>query len=244
MKKTALITGGSRGIGRAIALELAKQGMNLVINYAGNTQKAEETKADCEKLGATVVLAQGNVADSQDVKKLFEVATEHLGAVDILVNNAGITRDNLLMKLSEEDYDAVLDTNLKGAFLCTKEATRPMMKARWGRIINISSVVGVMGQAGQANYAASKAGLIGFTKSMARELAGRNITVNAIAPGFIQTDMTDALTEEQKDAIRKNIPLNRFGTGEDVAAMVGFLASDMGNYMTGQVISIDGGLAI
>lgn len=242
--KTALITGGSRGIGRAIALELAKQGANVVINYAGNAQKAEETKAECEALGAKVLLAQGNVADSVAVKEIFATATEAFGTVDILVNNAGITRDNLLMKLSDEDYEAVLDTNLKGAFLCCREATRPMMKSRWGRIINISSVVGVMGQAGQANYAASKAGLIGLTKSVARELASRNITVNAIAPGFIQTDMTDALSQEQKDNISKNIPLTRFGTGEDVAAMVGYLASDLGSYITGQVISVDGGLAI
>ncbi len=243
-EKTAVITGASRGIGKAIALELAKQGANIVINYAGNQSKAEETQAACEALGVKAVIAQGNVAVAEDVKRVFQIATEFGGNVDILVNNAGITRDNLLMKLSEEDFDAVLDTNLKGAFLCSKEVTRAMMKARWGRIIHISSVVGVLGQAGQANYAASKAGLIGLTKSMARELAGRNITVNAIAPGFIQTDMTDALTQEQKEKISGNIPLARFGTGEDIAAMVGFLAGDQGSYITGQVISIDGVVAI
>ncbi len=243
-QKTALITGASRGIGRAIALELAKEGHNIVINYAGNEVKALETKADCEALGAKVVLARGNVAVAEEVKGIFAMATEAFTAVDILVNNAGVTRDQLLMKLSEEDYDMVLDTNLKGAFLCSKEATRAMMKRRWGRIINISSVVGILGQAGQANYCASKAGLIGLTKSTARELASRHITVNAVAPGFIETDMTDALTQEQKDNISKNIPLARLGKGEDVAAVVAFLASDKGSYMTGQVLSVDGGLAI
>lgn len=242
--KTALITGASRGIGRAIALDLAKNGANLVLNYAGNQEKAEETKIACEELGATVVLAQGNVALAEDVKKIFQVAVNAFGQVDILVNNAGITRDSLLMKMTEEDWDMVMDTNLKGAYLTTKEATRPMMKARWGRVINIASVVGILGQAGQANYAASKAGLVGMTKSLARELAPRNITVNAIAPGFIQTDMTDALTQEQKESISQNIPLTRFGTGEDVAAMVTYLASEQGSYITGQVISIDGGLSM
>lgn len=242
--KTALITGASRGIGKAIALELSRLGANIVLNYAGNQEKAQECAKECEALGIKTVLAQGDVSKSEDVKKIFQIATETFGTVDILVNNAGVTRDGLLMKLSDEDYDAVLDTNLRGAFLCTREATRPMMKSRWGRIINISSVVGVLGQAGQANYCASKAGLIGLTKSVARELASRQITVNAIAPGFIQTDMTDALTPEQKENISKNIPLTRLGTGEDVAHMVGFLASDMGSYITGQVISVDGGLAI
>lgn len=191
-----------------------------------------------------MVLAQGNVALAEDVKKIFQVAVNAFGQVDILVNNAGITRDSLLMKMTEEDWDMVMDTNLKGAYLTTKEATRPMMKARWGRVINIASVVGILGQAGQANYAASKAGLVGMTKSLARELAPRNITVNAIAPGFIQTDMTDALTQEQKESISQNIPLTRFGTGEDVAAMVTYLASEQGSYITGQVISIDGGLSM
>lgn len=242
--KTALVTGGSRGIGRAIALELAGMGANLVINYAGNEAKAQETKEECEKLGVSAIIVQGDVAKAEDVTNLMEKATEAFGSVDILVNNAGITRDGLLMKMSDEDFDAVLAANLRGAFLCTRAVTRGMMKKRWGRIINMASVVGVLGQAGQANYCASKAGLIGLTKSNARELASRNITVNAIAPGFIQTDMTAALTEEQQENICKNIPLARMGQAEDVAAMVGFLASDKGSYLTGQVISVDGGLAI
>ncbi|MFI3254661.1 MAG: 3-oxoacyl-[acyl-carrier-protein] reductase [Eubacteriales bacterium] len=243
-EKTALITGASRGIGKAIALKLAEGGANLVLNFSGNVEKAEETKTACEAFGVKVILSQGNVSQGEDVKKIFALASEAFGSVDILVNNAGITRDNLLMKMTDEDYDMVMDTNLRGAFLCTREATRPMMKKRWGRIVNISSVVGILGQAGQANYATSKAGMIGLTKSVARELAPRNITVNAIAPGFIQTDMTDALSEEQKEAIAKNIPLARMGTGEDIAGIVAFLSSESGSYITGQVLSVDGGLAI
>lgn len=242
--KTALITGASRGIGRAIALELAGQGSNIIINYAGNQEKAQETQKECEALGVSTLLLQGDVADSAQVKAMMDKALAAFPAIHILVNNAGVTRDGLLMKMSDEDYDTVLDTNLKGAFLCTRQLTRPMMKQRWGRIINISSVVGVLGQAGQANYAASKAGLLGLTKSVARELASRQITVNAIAPGFIQTDMTDALSQEQKESIAKEIPLERLGTGEDIAKMVAFLAGDQGSYITGQVISIDGGMAM
>ncbi len=242
--KTALITGGSRGIGRAVALELAGMGANIVINYAGNEAKAQETKEECEKLGVSAIIVQGDAAKAEEVNAVISKATETFGSVDILVNNAGITRDGLLMKMSDEDFDAVLDTNLRGAFLYTRAVTRGMMKKRWGRIINMASVVGVLGQAGQANYCASKAGIIGLTKSNARELASRNITVNAIAPGFIQTDMTAALTDEQQENISKNIPLARLGQPEDVAAMVGFLASDKGSYITGQVISVDGGLAI
>lgn len=242
--KTAIVTGGSRGIGKAIALELASQGANIVINYAGNLEKAKETQTECEAFGVETLLVQGDVSQTEQVKHLVDSAQSQFQTIDILVNNAGITRDGLLMRMSDEDYDQVMDTNLKGAFLCTRQVTRAMMKQRWGRIINISSVVGVLGQGGQANYAASKAGLIGLTKSVARELASRNITVNAIAPGFIQTDMTDALTPEQKEAISKNIPLERLGTGEDIAKMVGFLAGDTGSYITGQVISVDGGMAM
>lgn len=242
--KTALVTGASRGIGRAIALELANLGANIVINYAGNEEKAKETLAECEKLGVSGMIVQGNVASSSDVENMVKVTTEKFKTVDILVNNAGITKDGLLIRMSEEDFDSVMDVDLKGAFLCTKAVTRMMMKQRWGRIINLSSVVGILGQAGQANYCASKAGLIGLTKSNARELASRNITVNAVAPGFIQTDMTDALSAEQQESISKNIPLERLGTVEDVAKVVGFLASDAGSYITGQVISVDGGLAI
>lgn len=243
-QRTALITGASRGIGRAIALELAKQGHHIAINFAGNEAKAKETQSACEALGAKTLLVPGDVSQGDVVKEMFASIAQELGTVGILVNNAGVTRDNLLMKLSEEDYDSVMDTNLKGAFLCSREATRGMMKQRWGRIINISSVVGILGQAGQANYCASKAGLIGLSKSNARELASRNITVNAVAPGFIQTDMTDALSPEQVEAISKNIPLARLGKVEDVSGVVGFLASDLGSYVTGQVISVDGGLAM
>lgn len=242
--KTALITGASRGIGRAIALELASKGVNIVVNYAGNEEKARETVESCEKFGVTAILAQGDVSSSEQVEKVMKIATEQFKQVDILVNNAGITRDGLMLRMSEEDFDAVVDTNLKGAFLFTKAVTRSMMKQRWGRIINLSSVVGVLGQAGQVNYGASKAGVIGLTKSTARELASRNITVNAVAPGFIQTDMTAALTPEQQEQIGKNIPLERLGTPEDVAKVVGFLVGDGGDYVTGQVISVDGGMAM
>lgn len=243
-EKTALVTGASRGIGRAIALELASQGANVVINYAGNQEKAQETLEECKKFGVSGIVVGGNVAKSEEVQHLFEVATKEFKTVDILVNNAGITKDGLLIRMSEEDFDDVIDVNLKGAFLCTKAATRAMMKQRWGRIINLSSVVGVLGQGGQANYAASKAGVIGLTKSVARELAPRNITVNAIAPGFIQTDMTEALSMEQQEQISKNIPLERLGTVDDVAKVVGFLSSEYGSYITGQVLSVDGGLAM
>lgn len=242
--KTALITGASRGIGRAIAVELASQGANVVINYSGSEEKARETLELCEKQGVSGIIVQGDVSSSSDVEQIFAKASETFGAVQVLVNNAGITKDGLLLRMSEEDFASVLDVNLKGAFLCTKAATRTMMKQRWGRIINLSSVVGLIGQAGQANYAASKAGIIGFTKSVARELGSRHVTVNAIAPGFIQTDMTDELSSEQQENILKNVPLNRVGNVEDVAKVAGFLASDSASYITGQVISVDGGLAI
>lgn len=242
--KTAVVTGGSRGIGRAICLELASLGANIVINYAGNQEMADKTRSDCENLGVKAITVQGNVAQADAVKTLMATATEQFGSIDILVNNAGITKDGLLMKMSESDFDEVIDINLKGAFLCTKEVTRQMMKQRHGRIINLASVVGVIGNAGQANYAASKAGLIGFTKSVARELAPRHITVNAVAPGYIQTDMTAALSEEQSQALAKNIPLGRLGEANDVAKVVGFLAGESGSYITGQVLSVDGGMAI
>lgn len=246
--KTALVTGASRGIGRAIALELASQGANIIVNYAGNREKAEETATLCEEIGKafsikTMVIA-ADVSSSEDVKSMIDLGSKEMGSIDILVNNAGITKDGLLLRMSDEDFDAVMDTNLKGAFLCTRAVTRMMMKNRWGRIINLSSVVGILGQGGQANYAASKAGVIGLTKSVARELASRHITVNAVAPGFIQTDMTDALSAEQKAEISKNIPLERLGTVEDVAKIVGFLAGEHSSYITGQVISVDGGMAM
>ena len=242
--KTAIVTGGSRGIGRAVCLELARRGCNIVLSFAGNTAAADQTVSDCQALGVQALAVQGNVADADAVKALFDAALEKFGAIDILVNNAGITRDNLLMLLKEEDFDAVVDTNLKGAFLCMKAAVRPMMKQRRGRIISLSSVVGLRGNAGQVNYAASKAGVIGMTKSLAKELAGRNITVNAVAPGFIDTDMTAVLPEKAKEAILSSIPMARLGAAEDVASAVAFLASDEAGYITGQVLAVDGGMSM
>ena len=242
--KTAIVTGGSRGIGKAVCLELARRGCNIVLSFAGNTAAADQTAAECRALGVQALAVQGNVADADAVKALFDAALEKFGAVDILVNNAGITRDNLLMLLKEEDFDAVVDTNLKGTFLCMKAAVRPMMKQRHGRIISLSSVVGLHGNAGQVNYAASKAGVIGMTKSLAKELAGRNITVNAVAPGFIDTDMTAVLPDKAKEAILSSIPMARLGAAEDVASAVAFLASDEAGYITGQVLAVDGGMSM
>lgn len=242
--KTAIVTGGSRGIGRAVCLELARRGCNIVLSFAGNTAAADQTVSDCQALGVQALAVQGNVADADAVKALFDAALEKFGAIDILVNNAGITRDNLLMLLKEEDFDAVVDTNLKGTFLCMKAAVRPMMKQRRGRIISLSSVVGLRGNAGQVNYAASKAGVIGMTKSLAKELAGRNITVNAVAPGFIDTDMTAVLPDKAKEAILSSIPMARLGAAEDVASAVAFLASDEAGYITGQVLAVDGGMSM
>ena len=242
--KTAIVTGGSRGIGKAVCLELARRGCNIVLSFAGNTAAADQTVSDCQALGVQALAVQGNVADADAVKALFDAALEKFGAIDILVNNAGITRDNLLMLLKEEDFDAVVDTNLKGAFLCMKAAVRPMMKQRHGRIISLSSVVGLHGNAGQVNYAATKAGVIGMTKSLAKELAGRNITVNAVAPGFIDTDMTAVLPDKAKEAILSSIPMARLGAAEDVASAVAFLASDEAGYITGQVLAVDGGMSM
>ena len=232
--KTAVVTGGSRGIGKAICLELARRGANVVFSYAGNTAAAEETLKELEALGVQARAVQGSVADPAAVKAL----------VDTAVNNAGITRDNLAMMLKEEDFDAVIETNLKGTFLCMKAAARPMMKAKYGRIINLSSVVALRGNPGQINYCASKAGVIGMTKSLAKELGGRGITVNAVAPGYIATDMTAALPEAAKEAMLSAIPAGRPGTPEDVAAAVAFLASDEAAYITGQVLSVDGGMGM
>lgn len=242
--KTAIVTGGSRGIGKAVCLELARRGCNIVLSFAGNTAAADQTVAECQALGVQALAVQGNVADADAVKALFDAALKQFGAVDILVNNAGITRDNLLMLLKEEDFDAVVDTNLKGTFLCMKAAVRPMMKQRHGRIISLSSVVGLHGNAGQVNYAATKAGVIGMTKSLAKELAGRNITVNAVAPGFIDTDMTAVLPDKAKEAILSSIPMARLGAAEDVASAVAFLASDEAGYITGQVLAVDGGMSM
>ena len=238
----ALVTGGSRGIGRVIAEHLAKSGINVAICYSGNENAAQETIEACKKHGVQAMYVKADVSNADDVTEMFNQIKELMGPVEILVNNAGITRDGLLLRMSEADYDAVLDTNLKGTFLCTKAAIKEMMKARNGRIINITSIVGVQGNAGQANYSASKAGVIGFTKSVAREYGSKGITVNAVAPGFIQTAMTDQLPDNVKEAYLKQIPLARFGTPEDVADVVDFLASDKASYITGQVIEVTGGM--
>lgn len=242
--KTALVTGASRGIGRAIALRLAAEGASVAINYAGNTAKAEETKAAIEAVGGKAALFQADVSDSAQVEQMVAAVTEAFGTIDILVNNAGITRDGLLMRMKEEDFDAVLDTNLKGIFHVTKAVSKLMMKKRAGRIVNMASVVGIMGNAGQTNYAAAKAGVIGFTKSAAREFAARGITVNAVAPGFIATDMTAAMPEKAKEATLAAIPLRRMGEPEDVANAVAFLVSDQASYITGQVVKVDGGMVM
>ena len=242
--KVALVTGASRGIGRAIALKLATDGAKVAINFAGNVAKAEEVKAEIETLGSEAILVQGSVADFEVVDGIVKKIVETWGKVDILVNNAGITRDNLLLKMSEKDFDEVIATNLKGVFNCTKAVTKLMMKQRSGRIVNMSSVVGLTGNISQANYSAAKAGIIGFTKSTAKELASRGVTVNAIAPGFISTDMTGALNDKIKEEMTKNIPLGRVGEPEDIANTVEFLVSDKAAYITGQVICVDGGMAI
>lgn len=242
--KVALVTGAGRGIGREIALTLASYGADVIVNYNGSKEKADEVVKEIENMGQKGVAVQCSVADFEACGKMITSMLEEFGHIDILVNNAGITRDNLVMKMTEEDFDAVMDTNLKGTFNTIKHMYRPFLKQRAGRIINLSSVTGVLGNAGQANYAASKAGVIGLTKSMARELASRNITVNAVAPGFIATDMTAAMTEAAKEATLAQIPLKRVGEPKDISEMVAFLASDKASYITGQVISVDGGMAI
>lgn len=244
MKQTAIVTGGSRGIGRAVAVRLAKDGMNLVINYRGNSAAAEETERMCRELGAEVLLVQGDVSCAEDCEKLAAQAKEAFGRVDVLVNNAGITRDGLLARMTEEDFRAVLDVNLVGPWNMMKAVNRIMMKQRYGRIVNLSSVTGLMGNMGQTNYAAAKAGILGMTKSYAREVASRGITVNAVAPGFIDTDMTEAMPEGAKDKIITGIPMGRTGKPGDVAEAVAFLASEQAGYITGEVLRVDGGMAM
>lgn len=242
--KTAIVTGASRGIGKAIALELAKNGAYVVVNYNGSKEAAEETVRAIEAAGGRAEAYQCDVSDCEACEKLIGYVMDERGRIDILVNNAGITRDNLLMRMSEEDFDKVLNTNLKGAFHTMRLVSRHMLKQRSGRIINMASVVGVAGNAGQVNYAASKAGIIGMTKSAAKELASRSITVNAVAPGFIETDMTEKLSDKVKEQAVGQIPLGRFGSAEDVAKAVAFLASDDAGYITGQVIHVDGGMVM
>ena len=243
-KLHALVTGGSRGIGRAVCLALAAQGVDVAINYSGNAAAAQETAQACEALGVKALPLQGNVADPDSAAQLVEAALKEFGSLEILVNNAGITRDGLLLRMKEEDWTAVLDTNLKGAFHCIKAVARPMMKQRMGRIVNISSVVGLRGNPGQVNYAASKAGLIGMSKSVAKELASRGITVNCVAPGFIDTDMTAVLPQAAREELLSQIPLGRLGAPEEVAAAVAFLAGPQAAYITGQVLCVDGGMAM
>lgn len=242
--KVAIVTGGSRGIGRAVSLALADAGADVAVVYAGNRQKAEETMAEIEQRGRRGAMIQADVSRADQVDSAVKQVLDTFGRIDILVNNAGITRDNLVLRMKEEDWDRVIDTNLKGTFLFSKAVIRTMMKQRFGRIINISSVVGVSGNQGQANYVAAKAGVIGMTKAMARELASRGITVNAVAPGFIETDMTAVLGEEVRNQIMNQIPLARFGSPKDVAAAVRFLASDDASYITGQTLHVDGGMVM
>ena len=242
--KRALVTGASQGIGQAVALRLASEGAKVAINYRSHREGADATAAQVAQAGGTALVLQADVSQAEEVRALVQQVEDAWEGIDILVNNAGITRDNLLLRLSEDDWDQVIATNLKGAFLCTKAALRSMVRQRWGRIVNMSSVVALTGNPGQANYTAAKAGLIGLTRTTAHEVASRNITVNALTPGFITTSMVEALAPQTREAIKERIPLGRFGSAEDVAGLVAFLASDDAGYITGQVIGIDGGLSL
>ncbi|HAR3904488.1 TPA: 3-oxoacyl-[acyl-carrier-protein] reductase [Staphylococcus aureus] len=242
MTKSALVTGASRGIGRSIALQLAEEGYNVAVNYAGSKEKAEAVVEEIKAKGVDSFAIQANVADADEVKAMIKEVVSQFGSLDVLVNNAGITRDNLLMRMKEQEWDDVIDTNLKGVFNCIQKATPQMLRQRSGAIINLSSVVGAVGNPGQANYVATKAGVIGLTKSAARELASRGITVNAVAPGFIVSDMTDALSDELKEQMLTQIPLACFGQDTDIANTVAFLASDKAKYITGQTIHVNGGM--
>ena len=242
--KTVFVTGASRGIGKEVALKFADKGYNVVINYVSSKTNVEELKEEFEKKGVKALIMQADVTNKEAIEELVKKAIEEFGQIDVLVNNAGITKDNLLMRMSEEEFDKVIEINLKGTYIVTKAVTKYMMKKRKGSIINLSSVVGVAGNAGQCNYSASKAGIIGFTKSVAKELASRNIRANAVAPGFIETDMTAILSDEVKENIHNQIPLKRMGTAKEVANLIYFLGSDESAYITGQVINIDGGMVM
>lgn len=243
-RKTAIVTGGSRGIGRAICLKLAKEGYDIAFSYRSKDDEANEVKSLLEEAGANVFIKKFDVSDSEECSAFVKETNEKFGDIDVLVNNAGITKDNLMIRLGDDDFSDVLDVNLKGSFYMAREVSKLMLRKRKGSIINMSSVVGIMGNAGQVNYSASKAGVIGMTKSLARELAKKNVRVNAVAPGMIETDMTDALGEEVKKKISENIPLKEMGKAEDIANAVAFLAGDNSRYITGQVLSVDGGMAM
>lgn len=242
--KCAIVTGAAKGIGKAIALKLASLGANIVLNYRSSEEKAIETENEIKALGVETLRVKGDISNISDVENLINAAKEKFGKIDIMVNNAGITKDTLILRMKEEDFNSVIDVNLKGVFNCLKTITPVMIKQKSGKIINLSSVVGLVGNAGQVNYAASKAGVIGMTKSLAKEIGARGITVNAVAPGFIETDMTAVLGEKAKEEAKKNIPLKRFGKPEDVANVVAFLAGEAGDYVTGQVIQVDGGMVM
>ena len=242
--RVAIVTGGGRGIGRAVAVRLAEEGASVAISYRKDAAAAEEAAAAVQAAGVECEIFKGDVASPEDVQALFKGVGDAFGRVDILINNAGITRDNIMLRMKEKEFDDVLRTNLGGTYLCTRAALRPMVRARWGRIVNVSSVVGIVGNAGQANYAASKAGIIGFTKSVAREVARRGITANAIAPGYVETELTGSLPEDVKDRIRNQVPLGRFGEAEEVAEVVAFLAGEGAGYVTGQTIAVDGGMTM
>ncbi|WP_077368644.1 3-oxoacyl-[acyl-carrier-protein] reductase [Anaerosalibacter sp. Marseille-P3206] len=240
--KNALVTGGSRGIGRAIALELAREGANVAITYISNSNRAEEVIDEIETYGVKGIAIKADVSNEEEVNNMIEIVNSEIGGIDILVNNAGITKDNLLIRMKTEDWDDVINTNLKGVYLCTKAVVRGMMKKRYGKIVNIASVVGISGNPGQGNYSASKAGIIGFTKSIAKELGSRGININGVAPGFVETDMTNVLNDKIKKEMLNQIPLKRFAKPEDIADVVAFLCSEKANYITGQIINVDGGM--